>query len=54
MIAAVPLTPVVQVNAPTVKVWPASRIMKVGKVTIWLAMESTCTPPTWRATIDEI
>jgi hypothetical protein len=35
---------VVQVNALTVKVWPASRIMEAGKVTIWLAMESARTP----------
>ena len=54
MIPAVPLAPVVQVNTPTVKVWPASRIMEAGKVTIWFAMESARTPPTWRATVDEI
>jgi hypothetical protein len=28
--------------------------MEAGKVTIWLAIESTRTPPTWRATVDEI
>jgi hypothetical protein len=46
MIAAVPLTPVVQVNVLTVKVWPASRTMEAGKMIIWLAKESARTPPT--------
>jgi hypothetical protein len=43
-----------QVIDLTVKVWRGSgRIMELGKRTIWLTMESTRTPPTWRAIVDE-
>ena len=28
--------------------------MELGKVTIWLAMESARTAPTWRTIVDEI
>ena len=28
--------------------------MEHGKVTIWFAMDSACTPSTWRAAVDEI
>jgi hypothetical protein len=45
---------VVQVNVPIVNVRPAERSMEVGKLTIWLAMESARTPSTWRATIDDM
>jgi hypothetical protein len=45
---------VVQVNVPIVNVRPAERTMEAGKLTIWLAIESAHTPPTWCATIDEM
>jgi hypothetical protein len=45
---------VVQVNIPIVNVSPAGRTMEAGKLTIWLAIESARTPPTWCATIDEM
>jgi hypothetical protein len=45
---------VVQVNVPMVNVRPIGRTMEAGKLTVWLAMESACTPPTWRATVDRI
>jgi hypothetical protein len=54
MTSAGPSTPVVQVNVPIVNVRPTERTMEAGKLTIWLTMESTCTPPTWRATVDEM
>jgi hypothetical protein len=37
---------VVQVNVLIMNVRPARRAMEARKLTIWLAMESTCTPPT--------
>jgi hypothetical protein len=38
-----------------VTTWPGSgRIMKLGKRTIWFAMDSARTPPTWCATVDKI
>jgi hypothetical protein len=46
--------PVVRVNVPIVNVSPAGRTMEARKLTIWLVIESACTPPTWRATVDEI
>jgi hypothetical protein len=48
--SAGPSTPVV----PIVNVRPAGRTMEAGKLTIWLAMESARTPPTWCATVDEM
>jgi hypothetical protein len=45
---------VVQVNVPIMNVRPAERTMEAGKLTSWLAMESARTPPTWRATVDEM
>ena len=55
MISPLPSGPMIQVMDPTVKIWPGEeKAMELGKVTIWLAIESTSTPPTWRATIDEI
>jgi hypothetical protein len=54
MASAEPSAPVVQVNVPIVNVSPAGRTMEAGKLTIWLAIESAHTPPTWRATVDEI
>jgi hypothetical protein len=49
-----PSAPVVQVNIPIMNVNPTKRTMEVGKLTIWLAIESARTPPTWCATIDEM
>jgi hypothetical protein len=49
-----PSTPVVEVNVLIVNVRPARRAIEAGKLTIWLAMESARTPPTWRATVDEM
>jgi hypothetical protein len=37
---------VVQVNVSILNIRPARRIMEAWKLTIWLAMESTRTPPT--------
>jgi hypothetical protein len=37
-------TPVVQVNVPIVNVRPAERTMEAGKLTSWLARESTRHP----------
>ena len=54
MVPTVVATPVVQVNAPTVKVRPASNVMEAGNDTILLEQRSRCAPPTWRATVDEI
>jgi hypothetical protein len=45
---------VVQVNVLIVNISPAGRTMEAGKLTIWIAIESARTPPTWRSTIDEI
>jgi hypothetical protein len=48
-----PLAPMIM--DPTMKDWPGSRrAMELGKWTIWFAMDSACTPPTWQATVDEI
>jgi hypothetical protein len=52
--SAGPSALVVQVNVPIVNVSPVERTMEAGKLTIWLAIESVRTPPTWRATIDEM
>jgi hypothetical protein len=45
---------VVQVNVPIMNVSPTESIMEAGKLTIWPAIESAHTPPTWRATVDEM
>jgi hypothetical protein len=45
-------TPVVRVNVPMVNIRPAGRTMEAGKLTIWLAMESARTSPSWGATVD--
>jgi hypothetical protein len=45
---------VVQVNVPIVNVRPAERSMEVGKLTIWLAMQSAHTTPTYSATVDDM
>jgi hypothetical protein len=52
--AAGPLASVVQVNVPIVNVSPVGRAMEAGKLTIWLAIKSARTPPTWHATVDEM
>ena len=55
MISPLLSVPMIQVMDPTVKIYLGiGKAMELGKVTIWLAMESACTPPTWRATIDKI
>ena len=55
MIYPLPSGPMVQVMDLTVKICPGlGKAMELKKVTIWLAMESAHTSPTWRATIDEI
>jgi hypothetical protein len=41
-----PSAPMVQVNILIVNVNPTRRTMEVGKLTIWLAIESAHTPPT--------
>jgi hypothetical protein len=48
------LTPVVQVIWPTVNERPSAMAAKSGMMTILLAWETVRTPPTWRATVDEI
>jgi hypothetical protein len=48
------LTPVVQVIWPTVNERPSATAAESGMMTILLAWEAVRTPPTWRATIDEI
>jgi hypothetical protein len=45
---------VVQVNVPVVNISPARRTMEAGKLTIWFTIESARTPPTWRATVNEM
>jgi hypothetical protein len=40
------LTPVVQLNISIVNDWPAVGITEAGRMIIWLAMGSACTPPT--------
>jgi hypothetical protein len=52
--SAGPSASVVQVNVPIVNVSPTERTMEAGKLTIWFAIESARTPPTWRATVDEM
>ena len=55
MISPLPSGPMTQVMDPIMKIWPASRgAMELGKVTIWFAMDSACTPPTLHATVNEI
>ena len=55
MISPLSYGPVIQVMDLTVKIWLGSgRAMELGKVTIWFAMNSARTTPTWCATIDEI
>ena len=46
--------PVVQVIWPTVNVRPFGIAMEPEMMTILFAWKAVCTPPTWRATIDEI
>ena len=46
--------PVVQVIWPTVNVRPFGVAMDPGMMTILFFWEAVRTPPTWRATIDEI
>ena len=54
-ISPLPSVLITQVMDPIVNDWPGSgKIMELGKLTIWLAMESARTPPTWHATINEI
>jgi hypothetical protein len=47
------LTPVVQVIWLTVNVRPSTTATESEMMTILLAWEAVCTPPTRRATIDE-
>ena len=47
-------TPVVQVIWPTVNVRPLGVAMEPEMMTILFAWRAVRTPPTWRATIDEI
>jgi hypothetical protein len=47
------LTPVVQVIWPTVNERLFATIAESGMMTILLAWEAVCTPPTWNATVDE-
>ena len=55
MISPLLSVPMIQVMDPTVKIYLGiGKAMELGKVTIWLAMESAHTPPTWRTTVDEI
>ena len=55
MISPLPSVLTIQVIDPIVNDWPGSgKIMDLGNLTIWLAMESARTPPTWCATIDKI
>jgi len=46
--------PVVQVIWPTVNVRPFGVAMDPGMMTILFFWEAIRTPPTWRATVDEI
>ena len=48
------LEPVVQVIWPTVNLRPFGVAMEVETMTILFAWRAVCTPPTWRATVDEI
>jgi hypothetical protein len=48
------LTPVVQVIWPMVNERLSTTAMKSGMMTILLAWEAVRTPPTWRATVNEI
>jgi hypothetical protein len=48
------LTLVVQVIWPTVNERPSTTAAESGMMTILLAWEAVRTPPTWRATVDEI
>jgi hypothetical protein len=45
MTSAGPSALVVQVNILIVNIRPTERTMEVGKLTIWLSIESTRTPP---------
>ena len=55
MISLLPSGPMTQVMDPTVKIWHGlGKAMELEKVTIWYAMNSARTPPTWSATVDEI
>jgi hypothetical protein len=47
------LTPVVQVIWPMVNERLSATAVESGMMTILLAWEAICTPPTWRATVDE-
>jgi hypothetical protein len=49
-----PSAPMVQVNVLIMNISPTGRTMEARKLTIWLAIESTRTPPTWRTTVDEM
>ena len=54
-ISPLPSALMIQVIDPIMNDWPGSgNIIELKILTIWLAMESACTPPTWRATVDEI
>ena len=46
--------PVVQVIWPTVNVRPFGVAMEPEMMTVLFAWEAVRTPPTWRATVDEI
>jgi hypothetical protein len=48
------LTPVVQMIWPTVNERPSAMAAKSGMMTILLTWEVVRTPPTWRATTDDI
>jgi hypothetical protein len=48
------LTPMVQVIWPTVNKSMFATTVESGMMTILLAWEAVCTPPTWCATVDEI
>jgi hypothetical protein len=46
--------PVIQVIWPTVNVRPLGTAMELEMMTILFAWRAVRTPPTWRATVDEI
>jgi hypothetical protein len=48
------LTSMVQVIWPTMNERPSAMAVKLGMMTILLAWEAVRTPPTWRATVDEM
>jgi hypothetical protein len=48
------LTLVVQVIWPMVNERPSATVTESGMMTILLVWEAILTPPTWRATVDEI